>query len=73
MKEEDNIRKKVSTENPFTVPEGYFDNLTDEIMSKLPEKEEILPTKELSTGPKYVLGYIWLLCLSPYYYQYATW
>jgi hypothetical protein len=52
MKEEDNIRKKVSTENPFTVPEGYFDNLTDEIMSKLPEKEEILPTKELSTWAK---------------------
>ncbi len=25
--------------NPFKVPEGYFDNLTSEVMNKLPEKE----------------------------------
>ena len=45
MKEEDEIRKKCGTENPFTVPEGYFDNLTKEIMDKLPEKELILQKK----------------------------
>lgn len=39
MKEEDELMKKCGTDNPFTVPEGYFDNLTEEIMSKLPEKE----------------------------------
>ncbi|MEG2573484.1 MAG: hypothetical protein RSA44_02360, partial [Bacteroides sp.] len=42
MKEEDEIRMKCGNENKFTVPEGYFDNLTEEIMNKLPEKEEII-------------------------------
>lgn len=47
MKEEDKLLKKLGTDNPFTVPEGYFENLTSEIMSKLPEKEiieEKMPT-----------------------------
>ncbi|MDO4164148.1 MAG: hypothetical protein Q4D56_07140 [Bacteroides sp.] len=39
MKEEDNILRKVGTENPFRVPEGYFENLTSDVMSRLPEKE----------------------------------
>ncbi|WP_321332757.1 hypothetical protein [uncultured Bacteroides sp.] len=40
MKEEDNILRKVGTDNHFTVPEGYFENLTSEVMNKLPEKEK---------------------------------
>ena len=40
MKEEDNIRKKIGTENPFQVPEGYFDTVVADVMSRLPEKEE---------------------------------
>ena len=40
MKEEDNILKKIGTENAFRVPEGYFDNLTSEVMNRLPEKEK---------------------------------
>lgn len=40
MKEEDNILKKVGTKNSFQVPEGYFENLTSEVMNKLPEKEK---------------------------------
>ena len=40
MKEEDKIQKKIGTENPFRVPEGYFENLTSEVMNRLPEKEE---------------------------------
>ena len=40
MKEEDNILKKVGRENSFKVPEGYFENLTSEVMGKLPEKEK---------------------------------
>ena len=40
MKEEDEIMKKLGKDNPFTVPEGYFQNFTDEIMGKLPEKKE---------------------------------
>ena len=39
MKEEDNILKKVGKENAFRVPDGYFENLTSEVMSRLPEKE----------------------------------
>lgn len=40
MREEDNIRKKVGTQNSFQVPEGYFENLTSEVMNKLPQKEK---------------------------------
>lgn len=40
MKEEDNILKKIGTENAFRVPEGYFENLTSEVMNRLPEKEK---------------------------------
>ncbi len=52
MKEEDKLMKKFGTDNPFTVPDGYFDNLTEEIMSKLPEKESPLEIKEPSTWSK---------------------
>ncbi|MGL5938296.1 MAG: hypothetical protein ACRCY5_06190 [Phocaeicola sp.] len=41
MKEEYNIRKKCGIDNPFSVPEGYFNNFTKELMEKLPEKEVI--------------------------------
>ena len=40
MKEEDKLLRKVGTTNPFTVPEGYFENLTSEVMNRLPEKEK---------------------------------
>jgi len=39
MKEEDYLLKNVGKGNPFRTPEGYFDNLTSEIMNKLPEKD----------------------------------
>jgi cell division protein FtsL len=41
MKEEDKLLTKVGTETPFTVPEGYFDQLTSEVMNKLSEQEVI--------------------------------
>lgn len=40
MKEEDEIQRKCGSGNPFTVPEGYFDHLTQEVMGKLPEKKK---------------------------------
>lgn len=47
MKEEDNILKKAGKENIFRVPDGYFENLTSEVMSRLPEKEKpVFITKE---------------------------
>ena len=39
MGKEDNILRKVGTKNPFRVPENYFEDFTQELMSKLPEKE----------------------------------
>lgn len=41
MKEEDNILRKVGTGNSFKAPEGYFENLTSEVMNKLPEREKL--------------------------------
>ena len=46
MEEEKNILRKVGTKNPFQVPEGYFENFTQELMSKLPEKEAYVPEAE---------------------------
>lgn len=39
MGKEDNILRKVGTKNPFRVPDRYFEDFTQELMSKLPEKE----------------------------------
>ncbi|MDD3036775.1 hypothetical protein [Bacteroides sp.] len=41
MKEEDILLKKIGKEHSFKVPEGYFENLTSEVMNKLPEKEKV--------------------------------
>ena len=41
MKEEDILLKKIGKEHSFKVPEGYFENLTSEVMDKLPEKEKV--------------------------------
>ena len=38
IKEEDEILRKVGKGNVFKVPDGYFENLTSEVMNKLPEK-----------------------------------
>ena len=49
MKEEDKIQKKIGTENPFRVPEGYFENLTSEVMNRLPEKEKVIVKEKVPT------------------------
>ena len=41
MGKEDNILRKVGTQNPFRVPEHYFEDFTQELMNKLPEKEPL--------------------------------
>ena len=41
MGKEDNILRKAGTGNPFRVPGHYFDNFTEELMGKLPEKEPL--------------------------------
>lgn len=49
MKEEDELLKKYGTENPFTVPEGYFENFSKKLMNKLPEKEQVHAPEPAST------------------------
>ena len=46
MKEEKELFQKIGKENPFKVPEGYFENLTQQVMERLPEKDEGQERKE---------------------------
>lgn len=39
------------TKNPFKIPENYFENLSNDIMDKLPEKK-ILPAKKVPLWKK---------------------
>jgi hypothetical protein len=47
MSDEEKIRLKVGKENPFKVPEGYFEVFQQRLLSSLPERpsEEIKPTR----------------------------
>ena len=38
MEEEKYIEELVGKRNPFTVPEGYFEQLTSQVMQSLPER-----------------------------------
>ncbi|HEY9551710.1 MAG TPA: hypothetical protein VIQ97_05440 [Prevotella sp.] len=38
-KEDKTLKERLGAENPFTVPDGYFDTLADTIMAKLPEQQ----------------------------------
>ena len=40
MNEEDFIKSKMGTRNPFVVPDGYFDQLTAQVMQKINAEEE---------------------------------
>ena len=44
MKEEDILLKKLGKENSFKVPDGYFENLTSEVM----KKKKLFSRKNLS-------------------------
>ena len=45
MKKELNNLEHLKGNNPFKVPEGYFENFTSQIMSQLPEKTYEPPKK----------------------------
>lgn len=49
MREEETIRKIVKTDNPFNVPAGYFDQLTGQVMNRLPERNESTAFRKDST------------------------
>ena len=40
MNEETYISNKIGRDNPFTVPEGYFDSLTERVMQQLPRQQK---------------------------------
>ena len=63
MKEEDNILKKAGTGNVFHVPEGYFENLTSEIMNRLPEKERLAFEKKESTMWERVKPWVYMAAM----------
>ena len=49
MKEACEIRKKCGTENPFSVPEGYFEDFTKRLMDQLPEHISIPTETKITT------------------------
>lgn len=45
MDKENYIRNRVGDENPFRVPEGYFEDFASQVMAKLPERTPVaIPT-----------------------------
>lgn len=53
MKEENDLLKRVGKENPFKVPEGYFDNFTTQLMDKLPEKPDAIEVQPVTKWMKF--------------------
>lgn len=58
MMEEKYLIEKVGKENPFRVPEGYFDTLTSQIMAKV-EAEGVEP-RDIKTGKEKRAKTVWL-------------
>lgn len=61
MKEENDLLKKIGKENPFKVPDGYFDQFTTQLMDKLPDKPEAIHAQPVTKWVK----------LRPYVYMAA--
>lgn len=49
---EDNLKNKLGTENPFRVPDGYFENFASELMERLPDKEKVEISRQPTTWEK---------------------
>ena len=45
MIEDKNIESRFGGKSPFTVPEGYFDNLTARVMNNLPQQTKVVELK----------------------------
>ena len=58
MMEEKYLIEKVGKENPFKVPEGYFDTLSSQIMAKI-EAEGVAP-RDIKTGKEKRAKVVWL-------------
>ena len=64
MEEEKYIEEKVGKRNPFRVPEGYFDNLTAQIMESLPEQKPKAKTVWLRKPMYYAAACVCALLIS---------
>ena len=62
MGKEDNILKKAGTDNPFSVPDHYFEDFSQNLMAKLPEKEP-LPLPEEPTLWQRVKPWIYMAAM----------
>jgi hypothetical protein len=51
MNEEKFLNERMSKQNPFRVPEGYFDDFATQVMAKLPERELKPVAKHVSLRP----------------------
>ncbi len=49
MKAEENIQKTCGKNNPFTGPEGYFEQFTQQLMAQLPEQEMPVEVPRVTT------------------------
>ena len=57
------LKTRITNENPFRVPEGYFDRLTADVMARLPERQSENP-KEEKTARRIQLRRAWLAAAS---------
>ena len=58
MMEEKYLIEKVGRENPFRVPEGYFDTLSSQIMAKV--EAEGVEARDIKTGKEKRAKVVWL-------------
>lgn len=61
MKEDKDLLSKYGRKNPFTVPEGYFQDFNERLMEQLPEKK-LCPNPKSKYGIALNRGYTWLPC-----------
>ena len=57
------LKNRITNDNPFRVPEGYFDRLTADVMARLPERQSENP-KEEKTARRIQLRRLWLAAAS---------
>lgn len=59
--EEREIRERFDKLNHFTVPEGYFDRLTQQVMERVPERE-VKRARTISLWRKYRIAIVAAAC-----------
>ncbi|NLI37197.1 MAG: hypothetical protein GX416_11910 [Bacteroidales bacterium] len=62
MKEENELLKLVGKENPFKVPEDYFDDFTTLLMDKLPEAPEAIENMPVTKWVK-IKPYVYMAAM----------